>query len=366
MDVLVAPDSFKGTLPAGEAAACIAAGWRSVRPSDALTVLPLADGGEGTLEAVTAADPRSEWIEVPAVTGPCGDPVSAAYVLTGSGTAVVELARSSGLPLALRLDPLGATTRGVGEVVLAALHRGAREVVVAVGGSASTDGGAGLLRALGLRVLDAQGEELPDGGAALLRAAALDRSQLVPPPPGGVTVLTDVRNPLLGPAGAAAVFGPQKGAGPEQVRLLDEALTRWAELCGGDPRQPGAGAAGGTAFGLQALWGASLSPGAVHVAHLAGLDAALASTDLVLTGEGRFDRTSLGGKVCGHVIEQARRHGLPVAVICGQQDADPAAVQGVPAVSLTALAGSAGAAMADPRRWAEQAGAHAARTWGRP
>ncbi|MCZ2856936.1 glycerate kinase [Blastococcus sp. VKM Ac-2987] len=365
MKVLIAPDSFKGTLPATEAAACIAAGWRSARPEDSITLLPLADGGEGTLEAIAAADRRSEWIDVPAVTGPCGAAVTAQYLMTGDGTAVIELARSSGLPLASRLDPLGATTRGVGEVVLAALRRGATEIVVAVGGSASTDGGAGLLAALGLRLLGARGDELPDGGAALARVAGLDRSQLVAPPPGGVTVLTDVRNPLLGPAGAAAVFGPQKGATPEQIRLLDEALTRWAAICGGDPEQPGAGAAGGTAFGLQALWGASLSSGAVHVARLAGLHAALdSSADLVLTGEGRFDGTSLGGKVCGHVIEQARSRRLPVGVVCGQQDAS-LEVPGVRAVSLSELAGSAREAMADPSRWAEEAGAHAARTWAR-
>lgn len=362
MNVLVAPDSFKGSLAATEAAGSIAAGWRSVRASDELTLLPLADGGEGTLEALASADAGPRWIEMPAVTGPTGDRVTAHYLLTSAGTAVVELARSSGLPLAPRLDPLGATTRGMGEVVLAALQAGARAAVIAVGGSASTDGGAGVLRALGLRLLDTQGDEVPDGGAALARVARLDASQLVPPPPGGVTVLTDVRNPLLGPTGAAAVFGPQKGADPEQVRLLESAMTRWAALCGGDPEQPGAGAAGGTAFGLQALWAAELRSGAAHVAQLAGLDGALAETNLVLTGEGRFDWTSLGGKVCGHVIEQADRYNVPVRVVCGQHD--QGGVPGIAAVSLAELAGSPEAAMADPTAWAIAAGAHAARRWG--
>ena len=360
----MAPDAFKGTLTAAQAAAAVAAGWQDARPGDETVLLPLADGGEGTLDALAAADPGARLVAVRGVTGPTGDPVDAAYLRVTGGTAVVELARSSGLPLAAHPDPLGATTRGVGEVLLAALAAGAERVVVAVGGSASTDGGAGLLRALGLRVLDDAGRDLPDGGAALARAAALDRAGLVAPPPGGVTVLTDVTSPLLGPAGAAAVFGPQKGADPDQVRLLDGALSRWAALCGGDPAAPGAGAAGGTAYGLSALWGASLAAGSAHVADLAGLDAALRDADLVLTGEGRFDRTSLGGKVCGEVLSRAARLGVPAAVVCGQHGAGPDGVAGVRVVSLADVAGSLGAALADPGAWARRGGARAAALWG--
>jgi len=362
--VLVAPDAFKGTLTAAEAARAVTAGWREVRPHDELALLPLADGGEGTLDALAAADPSLRRLPVPRVHGPCGDPVDADLLLGADGTAVVELARSSGLPLAPRPDPLGATTRGVGEVVLAALEAGAARVVVAVGGSASTDGGAGLLRALGLRVLDAQGDELPDGGAALARAAVLDASGLAPPPPGGVAVLTDVRNPLLGAQGAAAVFAPQKGADPGQVRLLEDALGRWAQLCGGDPDLPGAGAAGGAAYGLAALWGAQLVSGSAHVADLAGFDAALAAADLVLTGEGRFDRTSLGGKVCGEVLRRARAARVPAGVVCGARGSGTDGVPDVRTVALAELAGDLGAALADPAGWARRAGAEAARRWG--
>jgi len=363
MRVLVAPDAFKGTLSAADAAACLAAGWRDVRPEDEVALLPLADGGEGTLDALAAADPSFSRVPVPAVCGPCGARVDAEHLLRRDGTAVVELARSSGLPLAPRLDPLGATTRGVGEVLHAALRAGAARVVVAVGGSASTDGGAGLLRALGLRVLDAGGRDLPDGGGALRRAAALDSTGLLPPPPGGVVVLTDVRAPLLGPEGAAAVFGPQKGADAEQVRLLEGALGTWAALCGGDPDLPGAGAAGGTAYGLSALWGAVLVPGGAHVADLAGLDGALDRADLVVTGEGRFDRTSLGGKVCGEVLRRADRAGVPAAVVCGQRGAG---LDGVRVLALDDLAGSVPLALADAAGWARRAGAVAAGRWGRP
>jgi glycerate kinase len=175
------------------------------------------------------------------------------------GTAVVELALSSGLPLMERLDPLGATTRGLGEVIAAALDAGARALLIGLGGSASTDGGAGALRALGLEVRDADGVALPDGGGALARLADVDRSGLRLPPVGGVRLLSDVTAPLLGPSGAAAVFGPQKGAGPADIAQLETALARWASLLGADLAAiPGAGAAGGTAYGFLAAWGAAI------------------------------------------------------------------------------------------------------------
>lgn len=255
-----------------------------------------------------------------------------------------ELARSSGLPLAGHLAPAEATTRGVGEVVLAALAAlaaRATRLVVALGGSASTDGGTGMLRALGLRLLDDHGRELPDGGRALLGAVRVDTGGLVAALPGGVTVLTDVDNPLLGPTGAAAVFGPQKGADPQLVELLDQALSRWAELCRGDPAAPGAGAGGGTAYGLQAVWGATLRFGSMHIADLARLDAALHGADVVLTGEGRFDATSLRGKVCGEVLRRARQGAVQAVVVCGQRGDCAGWVPDVPIVAMDEAANSA-------------------------
>lgn len=356
LTVLVAPDSFKGTAAARDVATAIADGWRSVRPDDEVRMLPLADGGEGTLDAIEAAVPGSERRDAGLVTGPDGRPVRAHWLHLPTGEAVVELAVSSGLPLMAALDPLGATTRGLGEVIAAALDAGATSVVVALGGSASTDGGAGALAALGARFLDAHGAELPDGGGALAHLAAVDVEGLAAPPPGGVRVLTDVTSPLLGPDGAAAVFGPQKGASPAEVERLDAALARLAALAGGDPAVPGTGAAGGTAFGLSTLWGARIEAGAPAIAALTGFAAAIRAADLVLTGEGRFDEQSTRGKVVGHAIDRARAAGVPVAVVAGRVDATPPGW----AASLTGLAGGAEAAMADPLRWLHEAGRLAA------
>ncbi|MFG2822424.1 glycerate kinase [Kitasatospora sp. NPDC048365] len=354
MRVVLAPDSFKGTIDAPDAARALADGWRSVRPGDELLARPMADGGEGTLAAVAAATPGAVLHEVPGCTGPDGRPVTGRYALLPDGTALVELAVASGLPLMARPAPLTATTRGTGETVAAALDAGARRLIVTLGGSASTDGGTGLLAALGLRLTDADGRELPDGGASLTAAARVDRGDLRPAPAGGVLLLTDVTNPLLGPDGAAAVYGPQKGADPAQVDLLDRGLARLADLLGGDPEQPGAGAAGGTGYGLAAAWGAAIAPGAAAVADLLGLDAALAGADLVVTGEGRFDATSLRGKAVGEVLARAGRHGVRAAVVAGES-AEPGA-----ALTLTALAGSAHAARTDPARWLHAAGAELA------
>jgi glycerate kinase len=355
MRVVLAPDSFKGTLGAAEAADALAAGWRLRRPDDDLVTLPLADGGEGTLDALGHDVPGADWRETE-VSGPDGRPVRAAWLLLPDGTAVVEMARAAGLPLLTEPDPLGATTRGLGEllaVVVAdpAVHR----VMLTVGGSATTDGGTGALAALGARFLDADGADLPPGGGALARLARVDLGGLVPPPPGGVQCLVDVTAPLLGPLGAAGQFGPQKGATPAQVAELDAALARLAEHLHGDPDAPGAGAAGGTAFGFAACWEAQFVSGADAVAAAAGLDDALAGADLVVTGEGQFDAQSLRGKVVGALVERARTARVPVTVVAGRVDADgDLPVAGT--LSLTDLAGSAAAAMAEPARWLTEAG----------
>ncbi|HEY7918403.1 MAG TPA: glycerate kinase, partial [Streptosporangiaceae bacterium] len=218
---MIAPDSFKGSIGAAGAAAALAGGWHAVRPGDEVVCVPLADGGEGTLDVLAAAVSGARWHQA-RVTGPAGQPVDSAWLELPGGLAAVELARASGLPLLARPDPLGAQTTGLGQVIGHALDAGAGRVIIALGGSASTDGGTGALAALGARFLDAAGVPLPPGGGALAGLASVDLAGLRPPPDGGVSCLSDVRAPLLGPAGAAAVFGPQKGASPAQVALLED------------------------------------------------------------------------------------------------------------------------------------------------
>jgi glycerate kinase len=355
MRVVLAPDSFKGSLPARDVAAAIAEGWRSIRPDDELTLLPLADGGEGTLEVIAACQDDARWCTAD-VLGPDDRVVSATWLLLADGTAVVELARGSGLPLMRSLDALKAHTVGFGQLLAAALrHPDVMRITATVGGSASTDGGAGALSALGAGFLDAGGRTLGRGGGALNRLSVIDTTALRPPPAGGVDVLVDVAAPLLGPHGAAAEFAPQKGASPEQVDILERALRRLSDIAGGDPTEPGSGAAGGTAFGLRNLWSARLVPGAAALGELVRLADRVASADLVVTGEGRLDPQSFQGKVVGHVVQTASTAATPVWACVGQ-------VRGpVPAELdscwvLEEIAGSATDAIANPRRWLRDAG----------
>jgi glycerate 2-kinase len=351
MRVIIAPDSFKGSIGAAGAAAALAQGWRAGRPADEVTCLPLADGGEGTLDVLAAAVGGARWHPV-TVTGPVGEPVNTAWLELPGRVAVAELARCSGLPLLARPDPMAAHTTGLGEAVAAALRAGAAAIMIGLGGSASTDGGTGALAALGARFLDLTGAPLPPGGGALHRLAAVDLTGLAPLPAGGVTCLTDVTGPLLGPRGAAAVFGPQKGAGPAQVAALESGLRQLASLLGGDPELPGGGAAGGTGYGLAAGWGAAIARGAPELCRLAGFDAALAGAGLVITGEGQYDPTSATGKVTGTVIAAAAAAGVPCALVAGRLACEPP----VPAVALAALAGGVAGALADPARWLRAAG----------
>ncbi|OAA26185.1 glycerate kinase [Frankia sp. EI5c] len=371
--VVIAPDSFKGTASATQAAAALAAGWSAARPDDIVVTVPIADGGEGTLDVFAAAvpDARREVLEV---TGPDGRPVpGAAWLALPDGSALVELAQASGLPLMRGLDPLHAHTIGLGQLIGAALAAGARGVLVALGGSASTDGGTGVLRALGARFLDAAGQPLPPGGGALADLAAVDLRGLPAAPPEGIRCLVDVAAPLLGPTGAAAVFGPQKGAGPADIARLEAGLARLAELMPGTGSasmpgtgaaladQPGTGAAGGTAYGLAAALGATLVPGARTIAERAALPAALAEADLVITGEGRFDATSLTGKVVGGVLTMAEQAGVPALLVAGRVDGPvPPGVSA--AVALVDLAGSPANAIAEPGRWLTLAGTRLADT----
>lgn len=354
MRIVIAPDSFKGSIGAAAAAEALAAGWHAVRPADEVLCVPLADGGEGTLDVLAAASDGARWHQA-RVTGPDDRLVDCPWLELADRTAVVELARASGLPLLARPDPLGAHTFGLGEVIGRALEAGARRVLIALGGSASTDGGTGALAALGARFLDAAGRPLARGGGPLRDLAVADLAALRPPPAGGITCLADVTAPLLGPTGAAAVFGPQKGAGPGQIARLEQGLARLAEILGGDPAAPGTGAAGGTGYGFAAAWRAAIAPGAPELCRAAGLDQALAGAALVITGEGRYDRSSMTGKTVGAVFAAALAAGVPAALVAGQvAAARPQTAASV--LALADLAGGRSAALAEPGRWLRLAG----------
>ncbi|KQS66444.1 glycerate kinase [Modestobacter sp. Leaf380] len=318
MRIVIAPDKFKGTLDADGVADAIAAGVVRVHPDAEVLLRPVADGGDGTVAAAL----RAGWTPLAVrVAGPDGEPRQAVLALDG-GTALVELATAAGLHLAPPA-PLTATTRGVGDLLLAALEAGARRLVVGIGGSATTDAGTGMLTALGVRFLDAAGDALPPGGAALARLDRVDVTGLDPRLAGvDVLIATDVDNPLTGPRGAAAVFGPQKGATPDDVAVLDAALARFAAVVRRDlgvevDAVPGAGGAGGTAAGALAVLGARVTSGADLVCDLVGLDAALAGADLCLTGEGALDEQTLSGKAPAVVARRAAAAGVPCVGIAG-------------------------------------------------
>ena len=374
MHVVIAPDAFKGTITAVDAATALKAGWDAQSPNDDVRCKPLADGGAGTLQVLFdaansqadeaskqtdgAEPPKRPYFEDAEVTGPGGDPVPCRWLVLPDGTAAVEVNQTSGLPLLSRPDPLGAHTIGLGQLICYALDAGARSIMVGLGGSASTDGGTGALAALGARFLDAAGDLLPPGGGSLRDLASVDVSKLRKLPDGGVTCLVDVTAPLLGPRGAAAVYGPQKGADGGQTAQLAAGLARLAEKLGGQPKAPGAGSAGGTAYGLAACWGAVITPGAPYLSQRAGLESELADADLVITGEGCYDATSLTGKVTGAVIAAARAAGVPAVLVCGEVSAPVP----VATVTLASLAGGTERAMTDPARWLRRAGQVLART----
>jgi glycerate kinase len=347
--VLVAPDKFRGTATAPEVARAIADGWRRARPSDQVEEVPLADGGEGTLDTlVEALGGRRVAADV---TGPVGEPVQAEFGLVdavGGRTAVVEMARASGLSLVPpdHRDPTRTTTWGTGELILAACSEDPRPslVIVCIGGSATNDGGAGMAQALGVRLLDTQGRELTTGGLALAALERIEASGLDPRVRGvRFVVASDVDNPLVGPEGASAVYGPQKGATPDHVAALDGALAHFAEIVrrdmGVDVRdRPGAGAAGGLGAGLMAFLGGEMLPGVDVVMHAVGFQDRVAEANLIVTGEGKLDRQSLRGKVPAGVMAAARRAAKPVALVCGQAEIS---LDGVAVTSLVAEVGTA-------------------------
>jgi len=324
MKVVVAPNSFKGSLSATQAATAIARGVRDVFPDAEVVEIPVADGGDGTVEAlVTARNGIYRWANVE---GPLGDPVLSPFGLIDDGsTAVVELASASGFELIqpARRDPRKTSTYGFGQLLEAARQAGAKSIIAGIGGSATNDGGAGMASALGYRFLDSAGRELPRGGSALSRLDRIDGSGL---DPGWrsvkVMVACDVTNQLTGPEGASYVYGPQKGADPLTVRQLDAALGHLAEVIELDfgkrvAEIPGAGAAGGTGAGLIAFLDAQLLPGAALVVEASGFDQKLKGADLVITGEGRADSQTAYGKAPGEVARRGKAARIPVLLIAG-------------------------------------------------
>jgi len=330
MKIVLAPDSFKGSAGAARLCDAMESGIRSVLPDAEIVKLPLADGGEGTMENLVAAT-GGEIRFVPTV-DPLGRPIEGRYGVLGDGkTAVIELAEASGLTrlAAGERDPRRATTYGTGLLIKAALDAGIRSFIVGLGGSATNDGGAGLLQALGMRLLDEDGRELERGGAALARLAAIVGSSFDPRiRESRFVAACDVRNPLAGPAGASAVFGPQKGADDAAVRELDAALERYAAIAaqftGIQVRDmPGAGAAGGAGAALFAFLNAEMRPGAELVMEAAGFADKIRGASWIITGEGRLDSQTASGKLISRVCDAARKAGVPVIALCGSVEPDP-------------------------------------------
>lgn len=346
MKVLVAMNALKGTLDTVAAGTIIARTWRSQRPHDSITLLPIADGGDGTLDAVVAAGMGS-MRDAGVVTGPDGRQRASAWVELLTGDVLVELAISSGIGHMTTLDAMSATTRGLGETIAAAMRtRSTRNytLYIALGGSASTDAGLGALRALGLEAMDNAEHPIVDGALGLAALDRIDRTTLIAPP-SRVVLLTDVRSPLLGPHGALR-FAPQKGATPAELPIIADGLARVVEILREDgirvAREPGAGAAGGTAFGFSALWGAGYTDTYDFLFGTFGLDRIVAAHDLVITGEGRFDATSLAGKAPGRIIEAAAATvgATRVAILGGSIDwpSVPAGVKGIELADAAAQA----------------------------
>ncbi|HGE6882969.1 TPA: glycerate kinase [Citrobacter amalonaticus] len=324
MKIVIAPDSFKESLSAMQVATAIEQGFREIYPDAQYVKLPMADGGEGTVESmVEATEGHYHFIDV---TGPLGTPVQARWGMLGDGkTAVIEMAAASGLhhvPPEHR-NPLLTTSYGTGELILAALDRGVEHIILGIGGSATNDGGAGMLQALGIDLLDEKGDALPEGGGALSKLATIDTSHADPRlKTVSITVACDVNNPLCGPTGASAIFGPQKGATEAMVAALDGALAvygkRLQEFTGRDVMNaPGAGAAGGMGAALLGLLGADLKPGVEIVINALQLQRLVADASLVITGEGRLDSQSICGKTPIGVARCAKRYQKPVIALAG-------------------------------------------------
>ena len=350
MKVLIAPDSFKGTISNASVAQSIAEGWLAVRPSDEITLLPMADGGEGTLETISFNTPSALRIESHLGEGRF-------WLLLEDGTAVVELANICGITRTSPMDPLGASTYELGVVLKEVLSEPrVKQLIIAVGGSASTDGGVGALIALGAKFTDNRGESISLGGVGLDALAAIDLREVPAAPIGGVLCLTDVTNPLLGEWGSARTFAPQKGAGADQVATLERGLTQLKEISGLHDFA-GAGAAGGTPFGLSLAWKVEIESGALAVGAMIGLEEAIQDSDLVITGEGKLDSQSYRGKVVGAMTALASRSNKRTLFCVGSSE-QPLKGYGI---TLVDIAPSLEEAMKSPEEWLRKAGAKLAK-----
>jgi len=335
MKIVIAPDSFKESLSALQVAKALERGFREIYPDADYVTLPMADGGEGTVDALVAA--TDGQIHKVKVRGPLGNNVDAFYGMSGDGnTAVIEMAAAAGLMLLApsERDPMKTTSYGVGELIRAALDRGARHLIIGLGGSATNDGGAGMIQALGVRLLDKNGKDLSSGGAALAELARIDAAALDSRLAScRIEIACDVDNPLTGPRGASAIFGPQKGATPDMVKNLDANLSHYAHCIKRDLGEaiadiPGAGAAGGLGAALIAFLGAELRPGIDIIMKAMGFEAIVSDADLVITGEGRIDSQTIHGKTPIGVARIAKRHGKPVIAIAGSLGSDVDIVHG--------------------------------------
>jgi glycerate kinase len=368
--VILAPDKFKGSLTAAEVAEALAAGLLDAQPGLETIKLPVADGGDGTVAAALSAGFHKIMVET---VGPTGEPVQAPYALNGD-RAVVELAAVVGLSMLPggRLEPLGSSTYGLGLVIADAIGRGATTIVLGLGGSASTDGGAGMVQALGARLLDADGQDLANGGGPLADLARVDLAPLRHTL-GSVTIIiaSDVDNPLLGPNGAAAVFGPQKGVTPDEVDVLERGLRHWSQLVSeatgrNDSERAGAGAAGGAGFAALALLNAQMQPGIELILDLVEFERRIAGADLVVTGEGSLDEQSLAGKAPIGVASAARRAGVPVVAVAGRRQLSPSQLHeaGISAAyALTDIEPDLDRCIANASGLLRQLGAQIAQEW---
>jgi len=331
LKIAICPNAFKGTLTASQAADCIERGFRRALPTATFLKIPFADGGDGTAQAI--ADATGGRLVSARVLDPIGRPIRARFALTGDQrTAIIEMALASGLALLApdELNALLATSFGTGQLIRAALGRGARNIVIGIGGSATTDGATGIARALGIRFLDAKGRDLPEGGGSLIHLAHIDTANLDPRiAHTAIRVACDVNNPLYGPRGAAHVYAPQKGASPAQVKILDQSLRRLAHIIKRDLGKsiatlPGAGAAGGAGAGLVAFLSATLQPGAQLVAQTIHLQERLKGCDLIITGEGRLDAQTAHGKAPAAIAQFAKKLRIPALALCGSISQDAA------------------------------------------
>ena len=349
--ILIAPDSFKGSATSAQVAEALAEGWKISRPHDEIVIAPFADGGEGTLDCIESVTPESIRIPI-TVQGATGIEHQSSWLLVGSDTAVIEMATLCGITTIDKLDPLGAHSYGLGQAIKAALEDNrVDEILIAVGGSASTDAGMGALSALGFKGLGEDGKELARGGGDLHRLARIESSGSIRKPDRGIKILVDVQSPLTGVNGAAHVFGPQKGADTAQVQQLDEGLTHFLKVLNVEDRA-GFGAAGGVPCGLSVLLGATIVSGVATIAELIGLQEKIKLSDCVITGEGSFDDQSYRGKAVGYLLQMAKESQRPVMIACGvnKNEESPSIL------SLIELAPTVQSAIADSQRWLIECG----------